>query len=225
MKTFRKILLIALAVILAILAASAAIAGNLLFQLNRKTRALQDDCSALVQKYPEPVQAGPEASITQQVSCGYAVIQLFGQWADVNITEEALARSHDSVATATADGFCQEMNRHFPDYHTEKQAWLTDSQLLETLYASLQAGIPVPIQWAAQLDGVWTLHYSLVTAMDLPGDRITVQNPYGYTEELTQAEFLSRTGFEAYDPMPLWLKMAFALDVFQKNTVFPVTPR
>lgn len=224
MKTFRTVLLIALAVILAITLATAAIAGTFLFDLNQKTKALTDDFSALADKYPKPLAAGPGEPVTQEISCGYAVISQVAGWAGKDISEEDLAAAHETVVTSTAEGFANELARVLPKYEIAQKSWLSDSQLLDAVCGSLQAGYPVPIQWAAQLDGVWTLHYSLVTAADLPGDRITVLNPYGYTEVLTQAEFLSRTGFQAFRPMPLWMKLAFALDVFQKNTIFILSP-
>ena len=71
-------------------------------------------------------------------------------------------------------------------------------------------------------DGEWTLHYSLVTGMDIPNDKITVANPYGYIEEISVGEFLQRTSFEAYEKMPLFLKFGFAFGFFEKNTVFTV---
>ena len=223
MKLLKRIVLIALAVILAILLASSVILGNLLFQLNRKSQALETDVQSLAQIYTQPLSAGPGEPITQQVSCGYAVIQMVSQWAGSPVTEAELEQAYKKVVTSSADGFCREMNKQVPAYETRQLTWLTDFQLLEAVCQSLEAGIPVPIQWAAQYEGQWTLHYSLVTGADLQNDRITVLNPYGLTETLTRQEFLDRTSFRAYEPMPLWLKLAFALDVFQKNTLFPMT--
>ena len=82
--------------------------------------------------------------------------------------------------------------------------------------------MPVPVEWAAENGGEWTLHYSLVTGIDIPNDRITVANPYGYVEEISVGEFLRRTSFEAYEKMPLFLKLGFAFGIFEKNTVFTV---
>ena len=58
--------------------------------------------------------------------------------------------------------------------------------------------------------------------MDIPNDKVTVANPYGYMEEVSVAEFLERTSFEAYEHMPLFLKLGFAFGFFEKNTVFTV---
>ena len=41
-------------------------------------------------------------------------------------------------------------------------------------------------------------------------------------EELTIAELLNRTSFEAYEKMPLFIKLDFAFGIFEKNTVFTV---
>ena len=99
---------------------------------------------------------------------------------------------------------------------------LTNTELLDKVYECLKNGIPVPIEWAAPHDGAWTLHYSLVTGMDIPGDKITIANPYGYYEEVSVDEFLSRTRFDAYENMSLFLKLGFAFGIFEKNTVFGV---
>ena len=58
--------------------------------------------------------------------------------------------------------------------------------------------------------------------MDIPNDRVTEANPYGYVEEISADEFLQRTSFEAYEDMPFYLKLAFAAGVFEKNTIFTV---
>ena len=101
------------------------------------------------------------------------------------------------------------MNKRFPGYRTTMRTYLTDSELLVAVHDSLEAGVPVPFEWAARRDGEWTLHYSLITGMDLARGRVTVANPYDYTETPSLDEFLSRTSFEAYANMPLYLKLGF----------------
>ena len=41
-------------------------------------------------------------------------------------------------------------------------------------------------------------------------------------EDLSVEEFLERTSFDAFEQMPLFLRLGFAFGFFQKNTVFPV---
>jgi hypothetical protein len=99
---------------------------------------------------------------------------------------------------------------------------MSNTELIDAAYENLARGVPVPFEWAAKYGDVWTLHYSLLVGMDIPNDKITVANPYGYVEELSVDEFLQRTSFEAYENMPFYFKLAFAVGMFEKNTIFTV---
>ena len=196
-----------------------------LIKLNIKTGQLMDDYSGINRdpKYHEAVSVKNVGYIKQDVSCGYAVIEMFAKWAGKeNITEQSLYDTYGSVVTSTGDSFEKEMNKQFPEYKTTMYKYLKNSELLEMIHTSLAKGIPVPFEWAAKNGDEWTLHYSLITAMDAPNDLIVVQNPYGYEERITISEFLDRTTFKAYENMPLFLKLGFAFDVFEKNTIFIV---
>lgn len=114
------------------------------------------------------------------------------------------------------------MNKQFPEYTTSMHKYLSNTELIDKVYDSLSKGIPVPFEWAALYEDEWTLHYSLIVGADIPNDKITIANPYGYYEELSVNEFLDRTSFEAYDNMPLYLKLGFAFGIFEKNTIFLV---
>ena len=192
--------------------------------LSVRTNALRDDWPSAVssEEYQNPVSVDGIAVITQDVSCGYAVLEMFAAWSGHDLTEESLYEEYGKVVTSTGRAFCREMNRQFPEYTTEMHRYLTDTELLEQVYGSLAGGMPVPFEWAALYGDVWTLHYSLIVGMDIPNDRITVANPYGYMEELSVEEFLERTRFDAYENMPLFLKLGFAFGIFEKNTVFLV---
>ena len=147
---------------------------------------------------------------------------LFGSAWKEYPTEKSLFKQYGKVVTSTGKAFCKEMNKQFPEYTTTMNKYLKNAELIDAVYEDLSAGIPVPIEWAALYGDDWTLHYSLIIGADIPGDRITVANPYGYMEELTIAELLNRTSFEAYEKMPLFLKLGFAFGIFEKNTVFTV---
>lgn len=58
--------------------------------------------------------------------------------------------------------------------------------------------------------------------MDIPNDKVIIANPYGYYEEISINEFLERTSFKAYSDMPIYLRLAFAVGIFEKNTIFIV---
>ena len=164
--------------------------------------------------------------IKQEVSCGYAVIEMFSDWSGgERITEEALYEEYGNVVTSTGKKFEKEMNKRFPNFCTVMHKNLSCEALLDLSYKSLQKGIPVPFEWAAKFGEEWTLHYSLMVGMDLENDVITVLNPYGYVEEVGVLEFISRTSYEAYENMPFFFKMAFAFGVFERNTIFIVSLR
>ena len=190
--------------------------------LQVRTAALHDDWRAACDdpRYAAAVKVEGVKPIKQDISCGYAVIEMFSAWDGGDVTEESLYDEYGRVVTSTGQSFCDEMNKQFPAYTTTFHKYLTDSELIKRVYACLAEGIPVPVEWAAKLGDEWTLHYSLVTGMDVLGDKVTVANPYGYVEELSLGEFLDRTSFEAYENMPFYLKLGFAFGVFEENAIF-----
>ena len=192
--------------------------------LQIKTNSIMDDYSSVFSsdKYKTPVYIDGVEVITQDVSCGYAVIEMFSSWNGGDITEEKLYSEYGKVVTSTGDSFEKEMNKQFSEYETTIHKWLKNTELIDMVYENLSRGIPVPFEWAAKFEGQWTLHYSLIIGMDIPKDKITVANPYGYYEELTVSEFLDRTSFASYENMSLFLRLGFAFGIFEKNTVFTV---
>ena len=204
--------------------ALAILVGGLLVGLQLRTAAVMDDYSSVCQdeKYRVPVYVEGIRAIKQEVSCGYAVIEMFSAWCGKDVTEESLYSEYGKVVTSTGGKFCEEMNKRFPEYKTTIRKYLKNTELIDAVYNNLASGVPVPFEWAALYGDVWTLHYSLIVGMNIPGDKVTIANPYGYYEEISLSEFLRRTSFEAYENMPLFLKMGFAIGVFEKNTVFTV---
>ena len=215
----RKKILITLLIFVAVLAVVIAVA---FVRLNIRTSNITTDYSAVYDdpKYQTPVYVECVDVITQDVSCGYAVIEMFSAWNGERITEADLYDEYGRVATSTGSAFCEEMNKRFPEYETSMYSYLTGPELIDKVYDSLSSGVPVPFEWAALYEDTWTLHYSLIIGLDVPFDIVTVANPYGYIEQISVDEFLDRTSFEAYEDMPLFLRFAFAFDIFEKNTVF-----
>ena len=217
----RKILKLILIVFIVVLMGIACTMAN----LKLKTNSILDDYSAvfLNEKYSKPVYVDGVEVIKQNVSCGYAVIEMFGAWCGKNVTEESLYSDYGKVVTSTGKAFCDEMNKQFPEYRTTIHKYMKNTELIDAAYESLMGGIPVPFEWAALYGDEWTLHYSLITGMDIANDKVYIANPYGYEEAISLEEFLSRTSFEAYENMPWFLKMGFAVGIFEKNTIFIVT--
>ena len=222
MKTFKKVL-IGLGIIIALLVIITLIA---FINVNNKTKNIRNDYSTIYtdSKYQQSVLISNANYIKQDVSCGYAVIEMFAKWnGNNNLTEKTLYDEYGKVVTSTGKSFEKEMNKQFPEYETTMYKYLSNTELIDKVYTSLSNGIPVPFEWAAKLDGVWTLHYSLIVGMDIPNDTVTILNPYGYEEKITIKELLDRTSYEAYENMPVFLKFGFAFGIFEKNTIFIVT--
>lgn len=225
MNKYIKRTLLTLGIILMMLIVTIAVA---FIKANIKTANILDDISGIYsnKKYQKPLLIENLNPVKQEYSCGYAVIEMFAKWAGKsNITEKSLYDNYGSVVTSTGDSFEREMNKQFPQYNTTMYKYLKNTELIDKVYTSLHEGIPVPFEWAAKFEDEWTLHYSLVIGMDIPGDSVTVLNPYGYKETISIKEFLDRTSFEAYEGMPLFLKFGFAFEIFEKNTVFITSPK
>jgi hypothetical protein len=199
-----------------------AITAGALVILQIHTNSILDDYSSVYknEKYQTPILIDGVDVIQQNVSCGYAVLEMFSSWSGHSVTEKSLFDQYGKVVTSTGNAFCKEMNKQFPEYATSK--YLKNTELIDAIYENLSDGIPVPFEWAALYGDDWTLHYSLIIGADIPADKITVANPYGYYEELTVAELLNRTSFEAYENLPIFLKLGFAFGIFEKNTIFRV---
>lgn len=200
----------------------AAIVINMIVIL--RTNLTQNDYSGVFtdEKYQTPVSVENVEVISQQISCGYAVIEMFSAWNGGTVTEESLYDEYGKVVTSTGDRFCEEMNKQFPEYETRIHKYVKNTEFIDIMYETLASGKPVPFEWAALRGNEWTLHYSLITGADIPNDKVTVANPYGYYEELTLEELFHRTSFNAYEDMPLFLRLGFAVGMFEKNTVFSV---
>ena len=195
-------------------------------KLDHKTKTILDDYSSIYsnEKYLSSVYVSDISVIKQDISCGYAVIEMLAKWTgNENLTEKSLFDSYGKVVTSTGNTFETEMNKQFPNYKTKMYKYLKNTELIDKVYESLKEGIPVPIEWAAKYNDEWTLHYSLVIGLDVLNDVVTILNPYGYIENITIKEFLGRTSFEAYENMPIFFKLAFAFEIFEKNTIFIVT--
>lgn len=220
-KSKRKIMIVVLGTIIGILIC---VLITALIVLQIRTNNILNDYSSIYsnEKYTLPVSIDNIDVIEQDVSCGYAVLEMFSAWAGQNITEESLYNKYGKVVTSTGQSFCNEMNELFPDYDTRMYKYLTNTELIDKVYDSLLSGFPVPFEWAAQYENEWTLHYSLITGMDIPNDKVVIANPYGYYEEISINEFLERTSFEAYSDMPFYFRLAFAFGIFEKNTIFIV---
>ena len=156
--------------------------------------------------------------VKQDISCGYAIIEMLSSYYAKPITEEELSeKNKGAISTATTGGFVNEINQTIAPGYKAKE-YLKNDELLLTINKSLLNNDPVPVEWAALFEGKeWTIHWSIVTGMDQ--EKIYINNPYGYEEVLSYDEFISRTTYKAFENMHLGYQFGFAFGLFSKNTV------
>ncbi len=218
-KSKKKIAIIIVAVALAVIITLA----SPFIVLSCRTCALKSDYSYLKtdKTYSVKAEVSGIELVTQHISCGYATIEMLSSYYGKKVTEDELSdKNNGGISTASSGGFLKEINASIPGRTFNKHEYLKDDELLKSIHDALSSGHPVAIEWAAEYKGEWTLHFSVVTGLDLAADTVTVYNPYGYIENITAQELLERTSFRAYEKMPLFLRFGFAFGAFDKNTVF-----
>ena len=171
--------------------------------------------------YSKKVEVTGINLVTQHVSCGYASIEMISEYYGNKVTEDDLdAKNNGAVSTSSTSGFLKEINASIEGKDFIKKTYLTNDNYLKEIHDSLSKNNPVAIEWAAKYEDEWTLHFSVVTSMDLANDQIVIYNPYGYIETIQSEEFISRTTFKAYKNLPLFLNFGFAFGAFDKNALF-----
>ena len=170
--------------------------------------------------YKEKVEVVGLELVKQHVSCGYASIEMISSYYGNKVTEDDLDSRNGAISTSSTNGFLKEINKSIPSKTFVKYTYLKHDALLKEIHDSLKSNNPVVIEWAAKYENEWTLHFSVVSGLDLANDNATIYNPYGYIENVNVDEFINRTTFKAYKNMPLFLNFGFAFGAFDKNAIF-----
>ena len=177
---------------------------------------LKDDAT-----YSIKVEVSGFELVEQKISCGYASIEMMSTYYGNKVTEQELSdRNGGAIVTSTTDGFYKEIKKTVPNKVFVKKDYQQNAELLKNIHGALSNNNPVAMEWAAKYENEWTLHFSVVTGLDIGNDVVTVYNPYGYIENISVGEFISRTTFEAYTNLPFFLAFGFAYGAFTKNTIF-----
>ena len=215
----RKVLIIISSILVVMLLSVAVpfiILGARTSYINNKYSDLKEN-----EEYAHNVEVKDVELVTQHISCGYATIEMMSDYYGDKVTEDELSeKNNGNISTSSSLGFLNEINDSIPNKTFIKKSYLRNDDFLTEIHQSLENSNPVAIEWAAKYEEEWTLHFSLVTGLDLQNDVVTVYNPYGYIETINTKEFISRTSFSAYKDMPLFLDFGFAFGAFEKNTIF-----
>ncbi|MBO4856849.1 MAG: C39 family peptidase [Bacilli bacterium] len=217
----KKTVIIVVAAVVATLSLAVAIPFSI---LGIRTASISGDYSYLREdeKYSSKVEITNIDLVTQHISCGYATIEMMSTFYGNTVTEDQLSdKNKGAISTSSSDGFLKEINKSIPTKKFAKRAYLRNDKLLKEIHDSLENNNPVAIEWAALYEGkTWTLHFSLISGLDIANDNVTVYNPYGYIENITVKEFIDRSTFNAYKNMEFFLAFGFAFGAFEKNTIF-----
>ena len=213
---------IIISIILVLVAALGLVVAIPFTILGVKTSKLKSGYSYLKEdaEYQEKVEVTGIQLVTQHVSCGYASIEMISTYYGNRVSEDELDSRNGAISTASTDGFLKEINKSISSKTFVKETYLKHDELLKSIHDSLKKNNPVAIEWAAKYEDEWTLHFSVISGLDLKHDVVTIYNPYGYIENVNTEEFINRTSFKAYERMPLFLKFGFAFGAFDKNTIF-----
>ena len=216
----KKIVLITSLSIVGLLAISVAIPFIILGIKTSKIKTSWDEIKTN-ETYNHKVEIEGINLVEQHISCGYASIEMVSEYYGNKVSEDDLDKKNNGgVSTSSTKGFLNEINESIPSKTFTSETYLTNSNFLKGIHSSLSNNNPVTIEWAAKYKDEWTLHFSVVTGLDISSDSVTVYNPYGYVEAISINDFLDRTTFEAYENMPLFLNFGFAFGGFHKNTIF-----
>ena len=170
--------------------------------------------------YQDKVEINGLELVTQHVSCGYATIEMMSSYYGDKVSEDDLDGRNRTISTSSSKGFLNGIKKSIPTKNFVMSDYLRSDELLKTIYEAIKNNNPVAIEWGAKYEGDWTLHFSVISALDIKNDSVTVYNPYGYIEDINLDEFLDRASFESYSNIPLFLNFGFAYGAFHKNTVF-----
>ena len=191
--------------------------------LGIRTASLDSDYLYLKEDkaYNSKVEVSGLQLVTQHISCGYATIEMMSSYYGNKVTEDELEKKNSGgISTSSSNGFLAEVNDSIKSKSFSKYSYLKNDDLLKHIHDSLANDNPVAIEWAAEYEGEWTLHFSLISGLDIQGDKVTIYNPYGYIETIGVNDFINRSTFNAYKNMPLFLNFGFAFGAFEKNTIF-----
>lgn len=175
-----------------------------------------------------PVDVGDVSPVKLEISCGYAVTSLMSNFLSTGeITEKELyEEDSNKISTSSAAGLHDKLSKKLNGYTVQLHENVKSSEILRSMHEQLSQGIPVPFCLISNntLGGNGNeLHYSVVTAMDLNENLITVYNVYGYYERYSVDEFIDAMGFKSSTSIPPQITLGTVFGVFNRNTYYTIS--
>lgn len=191
------------------------------------TDAISNDNASILlnkDKYKNSVWMRKLHTEAEEIHKGYASIELIANY----FGEEIPVPENPEKDNRTNSEFRAELKRVFPQYKIKEYSNLENSKLISTIYDSLAAGNIVILfhsvkkpEKDAQNATEWEMRYTVVIGMDLLKDRITLNDPYGYTLNYSLESLITSARFENYD-MEFYESLAFAFKLYSKNKIYVI---
>jgi hypothetical protein len=189
-----------------------------------------DSAQALTRmaKYNNPVEISElQQHRGRERSAGYGSIELLARYfglAETPVPDRDIERR-------TNRQFLDELRRVFPEYIITRHSNLRNSELIDLIYDTLEAGNPVIIFHAVQEpetgngedDTQSEMRYSVAIGVDLHNNSILLSDPNGTILRYTLNDFVRSARFEDYE-MTIYERIAFAFRIYSKNTIFVIEP-
>jgi hypothetical protein len=189
-------------------------------QINDRITKLYSDATLA-----EEVMLKDTPTVTQSKTCGYAAIQWVTGYLGKEVKElEIYDMNSGKITTNTTKGFGKELSKQLgKSYKVTTLSNASNREILKSMNKSLKKGMPVPISFAAEDNRNrpnYTIHFSIVTGMDMKNDKIYVSNVYGYEEVYSVPDFLEALKFNNYRKKPVFIRAGIFFARFDRNTIY-----
>ena len=165
-----------------------------------------------------------------EIHKGYGSIELIARFVGL---EEMPAPPRGRERWTNSE-FYAELRRVFPQYQIVRHSNLRNAELINIIYDALVLRNPAIVFHAAKVrlydtaeareygeysEIIFEKRYSVIWDIDLPRDRIRLNDPHGSFYHVTFAELIRSTRFEDYEKSFFDI-LTFAFRRYQRNTVF-----
>jgi hypothetical protein len=164
-------------------------------------------------------------------SCGPTTISMLYSWLVEPVSEseitERLGREPGKKGMLPGE-FAKELQSVISDhgYVLEHLTNVSGNVFLDTVYAQLELGLPVPIYFSTE--NAWNIpnydtHYSVITGYDNEEQLFSIANAYGFSQKISASELLSSVNFENYKNPPLDFRLGRLLGIIKPGNLYLIS--
>jgi hypothetical protein len=187
-------------------------------QISAQLKALSPRTVAVegVALYPQP----------DAYTCGITTISVTAAFLrQEDLPPALLMEKHGEKGGMKAERFAEILSGELPEYHVDCLQNLGDAELIGKIHEQLKNGVPVPVFFGAANPynkPFNDFHASVVTGLDLDKSTVRIANVYGFEEQISLNEFLSRMAYRGPN-YPFVQKVVLRLGLMPENVMFQIT--